>query len=132
MDFRKPIEIIFQIKCQDTKWGENLYLLGDNETLGKWNTKKAIKMNTDRTSFPIWFSKNIELIPRNSLLEYKYLIMNDSGKVIKWEEFQNNRKLDFNELTMNFKVEDILELNVKDTEFGKNPLNNNSVIDFFL
>lgn len=132
MDLKKPIKFKFQIKCQETKWGENLYLSGDNESLGNWNTQKSVKMNTDKTSYPLWSSNKIDLIPKKNSVEYKYLIINDSGRVIRWEEFQNNRKIDFNELPVNLTKEDILEIELKDVYFGKNPLNNNSVLLFLL
>lgn len=127
MDLSKTIKVRFQIKCQETKWGEILCLLGDNLSLANWNPKKAIKMNTDKSTFPIWFSDKIEIIPQNNILEYKYLIMNESGKIIRWEDFPNNRKIDFLELPVNYSKEEILELDIKDVYFGKSPLNNNSV-----
>jgi len=126
MDFNKPINLKFQIKCQETKWGESLCLLGENESLGTWNNKKAVKMSTDKNTFPMWFSQTINLIPKKSSLEYKYLIVNEHG-IVKWEDFPNNRIINFNELKINISNEEISEIEVKDVNFGKNPMLNNSV-----
>jgi hypothetical protein len=123
MDNKSKIKtsIKFEINCESTKWGENLFLLGNINQLGNWNYKNAIKMSTNSKIFPLWSSNkfDIHISILGNLIEYKYLILNEKGQVIKWEDFQGNRKLNItcSEFDlMNLNIEEII---IKDNSYGK-------------
>lgn len=87
---RKKLSIIFSVKCNDTAYGESVYLLGNTKELGEWDVKRAHKLFTNERKFPEWESKEISFAHLPKFFEYKYLIKTNSGK-IKWENFHNNR-----------------------------------------
>ena len=120
MNINKPIKTKFQIKCSETAWEQSLYLVGEVSSLGGWNITKAIKMITDVNTFPVWTSNKIDLIPELMELKYKYVILNKTGKVIKWEEFPGNRIVPFDKLDVEFDTEEISEIQIIDVVFGKN------------
>ena len=95
---QEEIQLQFQIICNLTKPGEELYIIGNSKELGGWNQqdiKKTQKLNC--VNFPIWQSPPISF-ENKSYLEYKFIIRNPSdnnSNNIKWEEkFQGNRTLD--------------------------------------
>eukprot|EP00281_Chroomonas_sp_CCMP1168_P018805 CAMPEP_0206228300 /NCGR_PEP_ID=MMETSP0047_2-20121206/9098_1 /ASSEMBLY_ACC=CAM_ASM_000192 /TAXON_ID=195065 /ORGANISM="Chroomonas mesostigmatica_cf, Strain CCMP1168" /LENGTH=1066 /DNA_ID=CAMNT_0053651539 /DNA_START=96 /DNA_END=3292 /DNA_ORIENTATION=+ len=82
-------DIEFQIQCKDTQPGQSVAVTGGSDGLGKW--KKPLKMKP--SPFPDW--KVTAHISEEDTVEYKYCIINDDGKVEKWEgsSGHSNRKL---------------------------------------
>ena len=80
----------FQVKCNKTFYGEDLYIVGNDEIFGKWKIKNS-KQRLYGNKFPIWQSEFFSFNKKH--LEYKYIItLNDN--TIKWESDIDNRKLD--------------------------------------
>ena len=90
------LNLKFQLTCQNTQFGENVFLVGNTSSMGNWDTNKSIKLNTDSSKFPLWES-NIIPFKSKSNLEYKYIIKGQENN-IKWESFQGNRQLDLAKL----------------------------------
>ena len=90
------LNLKFQLTCQNTQFGENVFLVGNISPMGNWDTNKSIKLNTDSSKFPLWES-NIIPFKSKSNLEYKYIIKGQENN-IKWESFQGNRQLDLTKL----------------------------------
>ena len=90
------LNLKFQLTCQNTQFGENVFLVGNTSPMGNWDTNKSIKLNTDSSKFPLWES-NIIPFKSKSNLEYKYIIKGQENN-IKWESFQGNRQLDLAKL----------------------------------
>ena len=90
------LNLKFQLTCQNTQFGENVFLVGNTSSMGNWDTNKSIKLNTDSSKFPLWES-NIIPFKSKSNLEYKYIIKGQENN-IKWESFQGNRQLDLTKL----------------------------------
>ena len=53
--------VIFNVRCY-TNLDEDVSVVGSHPSLGEWDVKRAVKMVTDRTNYPIWFV-NID-VPR--------------------------------------------------------------------
>ena len=92
------INLKFQIKCDETKFGEEVYITGNTKELGNWNSNNSKKLMSDSKKFPIWESNQITF-NSNSNLEYKYIIKNSNN--VKWENFNGNRELNFSKLESN-------------------------------
>ena len=90
------LNLKFQLTCQNTQFGESVFLVGNISPMGNWDTNKSIKLNTDSSKFPLWES-NIIPFKSKSNLEYKYIIKGQENN-IKWESFQGNRQLDLTKL----------------------------------
>ena len=88
--------IQFQVECNETKPGDNVYVVGGSNELGNWKAENSQKMKTDSNRFPLWESEPIPFQSK-SQLEYKYIIKNSSNNV-KWENFKGNRTLDLSSL----------------------------------
>ena len=92
------INLKFKIKCDETKFGEELYITGNTKELGNWNSNNSKKLMSDSKKFPIWESNQISF-NSNSNLEYKYIIKSSNN--VKWENFSGNRELNFSKLENN-------------------------------
>ena len=92
------INLKFKIKCDETKFGEEVYITGNTEELGNWNSNNSKKLMSDSKKFPIWESNQISF-NSNSNLEYKYIIKSSNN--VKWENFSGNRELNFSKLENN-------------------------------
>lgn len=56
-------------------------MVGNINLLGHWDTNKAVILNTTNETYPVWSIK-IDL-PRDKVIEYKYLILKDYEKNAK-------------------------------------------------
>ena len=92
------INLKFKIKCDETKFGEELYITENTKELGNWNSNNSKKLMSDSKKFPIWESNQISF-NSNSNLEYKYIIKSSNN--VKWENFSGNRELNFSKLEIN-------------------------------
>lgn len=92
------MQVKFRLKNAQTKWGQNLAIVGSSEAIGKWKSEKAPLMTTNQKMFPKWESKqNITFGSHQQgdlkCLEYKYIMVNDKGGDPVWEG-GDNRKVD--------------------------------------
>ncbi len=94
----KNLKLKFEIECDETQLGEELFITGNTKELGNWNVNSSQKLITDSTKFPLWESKEINFKKR-SPLEYKYIIKNSNN--VKWENFNENRILNLQSLKEN-------------------------------
>ena len=39
------LNLKFQLTCQNTQFGENVFLVGNISPMGNWDTNKSIKLN---------------------------------------------------------------------------------------
>ena len=78
------MNILFRLRY-DSHWGEELFLTGNTQELGNWDTNRAIPM--EYTGTGIW-SASVETHGRASLpTEYKYFVR-ENGQ-IHWEDGPN-------------------------------------------
>jgi len=63
-----------------TQWGQYVYVTGNTEALGNWNTNLGLPV--DSASYPIW--KNAVNLAAGSVIQYKYYRKNPDGSVT-WE-----------------------------------------------
>ncbi|MER5948007.1 carbohydrate-binding module family 20 domain-containing protein [Streptomyces sp. NPDC001904] len=67
-----------------TSWGQNIYVTGNKNQLGNWNTGNALKL--DPGAYPVW--KLDVPLPAGTSFEYKYLRKDANGNVT-WESGAN-------------------------------------------
>ncbi|MFF7154511.1 carbohydrate-binding module family 20 domain-containing protein [Streptomyces sp. NPDC008139] len=67
-----------------TVFGQNIYVVGDNSTLGNWNTGSALLLSS--ASYPVW--KLDVAMPAGTSFQYKYIRKDGSGNVT-WESGAN-------------------------------------------
>ena len=77
----------FRVKYE-TKYGQSLYIIGNIEELGQWDTSKAIPMYTNNDIYPTWEIKKELICPLGMEIYYKYLVK-DGNKII-WEDLGQN------------------------------------------
>ena len=82
-------KINFQIKY-DTKFGEDLAIIGSIKELGNWQIDKALKMGWNDCN--IW--KGTLYLDKNNILEFEYKFVVTSGNFVKRWEDGFNRKFD--------------------------------------
>ncbi|CAE8711296.1 unnamed protein product, partial [Polarella glacialis] len=76
-------------KCERTRPGESVFVVGGHGAIGEWSPGKALPMKTSAEEFPVWSATAV--LPASRAIEYKYLISRDgrSGSA-RWEEFPGN------------------------------------------
>ena len=77
----------FRVKFE-TKFGQAVYIIGNIEELGQWDTSKAIPMFTNNDIYPTWKIKTDFICPLGMEIYYKYLVK-DGNKII-WEDLGQN------------------------------------------
>ena len=63
-------------------------MIGNDPSIGAWNTDRAFMMETDATNYPKWFSHS-SIYVSTHVIEYKYLILGNGET--KWESGENRR-----------------------------------------
>ncbi len=66
-----------------TEPGENIYIIGEVEELGKWDVNKSISLTTNNEKFPKWESSIIQFNAKHTKFEYKYIKKKKDGS-IQW------------------------------------------------
>ncbi|KAL7069280.1 protein kinase domain-containing protein [Cryptosporidium serpentis] len=95
------VYISWECSCNITSPGESVYIVGNHTQLGQWRVvpdleseNAAVKLVTDKLSFPYWRTKEDIRIRGACVLEYKFIIKNDNKNCeVKWEPFSGNRFL---------------------------------------
>lgn len=90
MDKSKFARVTFRYKAE-TVIGDCIKIIGDCEELGNWNIVNAIKLSTDKESYPEWYTLVPISLPFETDIEYKYVFINN-GRV-RWESIPGNRKI---------------------------------------
>ncbi|WP_420713240.1 carbohydrate-binding module family 20 domain-containing protein, partial [Streptomyces sp. Tu 6176] len=63
-----------------TRWGQNIYVTGDNAALGGWDPARALKL--DPAAYPVW--KLDVALPAGTAFRYKY-VRKDADGLVTWE-----------------------------------------------
>jgi len=79
----EALTVVFEIKCT-TVYGENVFVVGSADWLGKWDPAKAVALGY--TSDSIWKSPPLKVFHD---FDYKYLIKSSSEA--KWESRENRK-----------------------------------------
>eukprot|EP00746_Dinoflagellata_sp_MGD_P018907 gnl/MRDRNA2_/MRDRNA2_143883_c0_seq1.p1 gnl/MRDRNA2_/MRDRNA2_143883_c0~~gnl/MRDRNA2_/MRDRNA2_143883_c0_seq1.p1 ORF type:complete len:479 (-),score=57.42 gnl/MRDRNA2_/MRDRNA2_143883_c0_seq1:313-1749(-) len=86
----------FRYRCEDTRPGTHVRVVGSCKALGSWNPEIAAPLQTSPEDFPCWRSGELEVgkdeIAQNTEwqgIEYKYVICTEGGQAEKWEECEN-------------------------------------------
>lgn len=88
-----PRQILFSVHCADTRLGFHVRVAGSVGALGAWTPQNALPMLTCATEFPKW-SAAIITVEDSDDIEYKYIICDSAGRIVRWEE-RPNRAVDF-------------------------------------
>ena len=107
------LQFIVEIK---TEPGQDIYIVGNNDKLSKWDAYNGVKLNTenyDHEKHPIWQTDLIEFDKNVQLIEYKFIIRDTRNstpkdKEIIWEDFgpNINRKLDLSKFEDSYYIID--------------------------
>ncbi|EEP80436.1 glucoamylase [Uncinocarpus reesii 1704] len=81
------VKVTFQ-SITETKWGENIFIVGSVAELGSWNPEAATPLRADKyeDSCHMWYAQ-VDL-PAGARVEYKYIRKSGDGKVV-WESDPN-------------------------------------------
>ncbi|GLX79205.1 putative cyclomaltodextrin glucanotransferase [Thalassotalea insulae] len=82
------VTVRFVIHDAGTDWGQNVYLVGNQDALGNWDTAKAIGplYNQVMYSYPSWYFD--VSVPANKAIEYKFI--KSDGTNVTWENGSNH------------------------------------------
>ena len=81
------VYVKFKLYCKGTELGDNIYIVGNINEFGNWNTdnfneNQKLKGNL----YPLWLSETIPIQNRKNI-EYKYIIKGPNK--LQWEECEN-------------------------------------------
>jgi len=81
--------VVFNVRCDATRFGEAVFVVGNHESLGAWSAAKAVAL-TCAESFPTWRSAPIQL-PAGMTVEYKFIVQREDRQTLpQWENFDGN------------------------------------------
>ncbi|CAK80965.1 unnamed protein product (macronuclear) [Paramecium tetraurelia] len=80
------IQIYFKVRCQ-TQFKQQVYIVGDQQSMGKWNPKQGIKLDTNGDIYPLWIGTLIADFELNQLIKFKAAIV-EADNII-WESTEN-------------------------------------------
>jgi len=82
-------EVAFTVTCADTRLGFHVRVVGSCHALGAWSPPKGLPLHTSAAEFPAWRSTETTALPRDEVIEYKYVICDNEGRPERWEERPN-------------------------------------------
>ncbi|CAE7559324.1 gla-1 [Symbiodinium sp. CCMP2592] len=84
-----PRQVSFSVKCADTRVGLHVRVVGSIGALGSWDTHKGLVLHTSASDFPVWKQTDILPLEEGAVVEYKYVICDNNGRGVRWEERVN-------------------------------------------
>mmetsp|Transcript_41165 Transcript_41165/g.89906 ORF Transcript_41165/g.89906 Transcript_41165/m.89906 type:complete len:422 (+) Transcript_41165:61-1326(+) len=81
-------KVVFEVRCENTYYGETLAVCGASPTLGNWNPSDALLLTTRPDTFPIWTHDCPVHVLQGT--EYKLIIVKPNGDVM-WERHANRK-----------------------------------------
>lgn len=85
-----PNGVTFTVHCESAKLGNHVRLVGSSEDLGMWQLKNGLVLTTSEAEFPWWRLESPISISPEQLVEYKYVICdNTTGNSYEWESRAN-------------------------------------------
>ena len=109
----KGLFLQFVVTNKETKFGQEVYVVGSPKELGEWEPKNSQKLSA-KDIFPLWESDYIKFDKGLTVLEYKYIVVTNNNfnddKI--WEFKGCNRKLDLSKYEEGCLV-------IKDFEFSQ-------------
>lgn len=85
----KDREVSFAVNCADTRLGFHVRVVGSCQALGTWRPQSGLPLHTGPTEFPTWKSSGFTRLPQEEVIEYKYVICDNDGNPVRWEERSN-------------------------------------------
>ncbi|WP_234119490.1 CBM20 domain-containing protein [Clostridium hydrogenum] len=82
----QTINFTFILNDKNSYFGENIFVCGNIDELGNWDTSKAVSLTTDESLYPTW--KGTATLPLNTYIEFKFVSVSSDG-VVTWEESEN-------------------------------------------
>ncbi|KAK6588960.1 glucan 1 [Cryptosporidium xiaoi] len=83
------LTIKFSVKYE-TKFGQELRVVGNIKELGDWDVEKSLSMTWTEGSF---WTVSVKILPANNIenIEYKYILIdNNPGNSYRWEPGKNH------------------------------------------
>ncbi len=80
---RDTIRLNLVVRCDRTRWGEAVVLVGEHPALGGWDPARGVVLTTHADLFPIWTGK--ATLPRGASTAWK-LVLRDADGNVRWEE----------------------------------------------
>ena len=87
--WRCRARVSFSVKCADTRVGLHVRVVGSVPSLGGWDPHKGLVLNTSASDFPNWKQTEPTPLEEGNVVEYKYVICDNSGSGVRWEERTN-------------------------------------------
>ena len=84
-DEQETVQVTFKIDNAYTVWGQNVYIVGDCDELGNWDTDLAVGP-AECPNYPEW-EYTVEL-PANTKIEFKAIKKDENGNV-EWQSGSN-------------------------------------------
>ncbi|CEM13754.1 unnamed protein product [Vitrella brassicaformis CCMP3155] len=76
------VPVTFSVKCEKTRWGEAVGILGSCSALHEWRQTEPLMLSAG-SAYPTW-TLTVS-IPSGTPYEYKYLICRPDGSIKTWE-----------------------------------------------
>eukprot|EP00820_Chromera_velia_P010246 Cvel_21747.t1-p1 / transcript=Cvel_21747.t1 / gene=Cvel_21747 / organism=Chromera_velia_CCMP2878 / gene_product=Probable alpha,alpha-trehalose-phosphate synthase, putative / transcript_product=Probable alpha,alpha-trehalose-phosphate synthase, putative / location=Cvel_scaffold2067:88-6285(-) / protein_length=583 / sequence_SO=supercontig / SO=protein_coding / is_pseudo=false len=75
-----------------TDFGEKVRVVGNHANIGNWDPAHGHELITTDELYPSWFSHEPVALPLRGQIEYKYVIVDYQGNLVKWEELTGGNR----------------------------------------
>eukprot|EP00915_Cephaloidophora_sp_WS-2016_P008762 GHVH01012273.1.p1 GENE.GHVH01012273.1~~GHVH01012273.1.p1 ORF type:complete len:1262 (+),score=180.23 GHVH01012273.1:164-3949(+) len=82
-------EVVFECHCDLTQPGDQLCIIGSDQSFGRWNPMRAVELSTSSDRFPMWYSTPIVISTPPGDFEFKFVIRR--GEATLWESCENRK-----------------------------------------
>lgn len=82
--------LYFRVSMQ-TSFSERVIVVGSPKHLGQWDPRKGLELNTSPLDYPHWFNPHPLRFPKNSILDFKFLVLHGEN-IVRWESLPGNRR----------------------------------------
>lgn len=82
----RVVELIFEVLCDQTQWGEVVVAVGSTRELGQWRVSQGAFLSTQKGAYPRWRSATIPFT-QSDAIEFKFAMAKkgDEGSA-RWEQ----------------------------------------------
>merc|ERR1719502_703479 len=92
----RTIKVLLHVTVH-TNWGDTAVVVGSAAPLGLWRPENALRLTTDKRSYPVWHADVPLECPQGlDSIEFKVAILRSGkGRHVEWEPLVHNRRLQF-------------------------------------
>ncbi|CAE7256832.1 TPS6 [Symbiodinium natans] len=83
-------KVYFHVACS-TAFGEYVRVVGDHASLGNWQTKQGVRLETNDDIYPVYISPNPIFVELHARVQYRYVLCGPDDEPREWQASEATR-----------------------------------------